>query len=391
MSPKTAPTVSVIIPNYNHARYLRKRIDSVLGQTYQDFEVILLDDCSTDNSREILASYSGDRRVTVEFNMENSGGVFKQWNKGVLMARGRYIWIAESDDYADTRFLARMVPILEEQPEVTFAYCRSWRVGEDDQPLGFADSDFDRIDANHWTTDFTVDGLEECRRYFVLCDPVSNTSAVVFRKEIYERIGRANDGFRMCGDYRVWAAMALEGKITYTAEPLNYYRSHRENVRTRTEADALGVAEYFHVMLWILERVVPADTLTHKDEMKKMFDRLPLELKPFERVQASRRSLSYIADWNLRHNRHVPGKSMRAYFTDWEFALVGQGFAISPPGRWKFFLHRCRFFRDYFLRTGWKQRLLNLARALGAPLVGYQNRRWPEEAYAQLIRMLDAP
>src|SRR4030095_7296186 len=113
------PTVSVIIPNYNHARYLRKRIDSVLGQTYQDFEVVLLDDCSTDNSREILLSYAGDRRVTVEFNAENSGSVFKQWNKGVQMARGRYIWIAESDDYADVRLLARMVPILDEQPEVT--------------------------------------------------------------------------------------------------------------------------------------------------------------------------------------------------------------------------------------------------------------------------------
>ncbi len=166
------PTVSVIIPNYNHARYLRKRIDSVLGQTYQDFEVILLDDCSTDNSREILASYSGDRRVTVEFNMENSGSVFKQWNKGVRMARGRYIWIAESDDYADTGFLAQMVSILDGQREVTLAYCRSRTVGEDDQHFGFADSNFDRLDPNHWATDFIVDGLEECRRFFVLSSPV---------------------------------------------------------------------------------------------------------------------------------------------------------------------------------------------------------------------------
>ena len=96
------PTVSVIVPNYNHARYLRQRIESVLGQTYQDFEVILLDDCSTDESRSVLGEYAKDPRVRIEFNEKNSGSTFKQWNKGVRLARGEYIWIAESDDYADT-------------------------------------------------------------------------------------------------------------------------------------------------------------------------------------------------------------------------------------------------------------------------------------------------
>jgi len=107
MPPGPTPTVSVIVPNYNHARYLRRRVDSILAQTYSDFELILLDDCSTDHSREILASYRDNPKVRVEFNAKNSGTPFKQWNKGVQMARGRYIWIAESDDYADFRFLAR--------------------------------------------------------------------------------------------------------------------------------------------------------------------------------------------------------------------------------------------------------------------------------------------
>src|SRR5580698_2020180 len=116
------PTVSVIIPNYNHARFLRRRIDSVLSQTFQDFEVILLDDCSTDESRSILALYSADPRVRIEFNETNSGSTFKQWNKGVRLARGKYVWIAESDDYADARLLERLVAVLDNQPEATFAY-----------------------------------------------------------------------------------------------------------------------------------------------------------------------------------------------------------------------------------------------------------------------------
>src|SRR3984957_7238976 len=101
------PKVSVVIPSYNHARFLRRRVDSVLQQTYQDFELILLDDCSCDNSREILSAYTGDPRARMEFNAVNSGSTFKQWNKGVRLARGEYVWIAESDDYSDTRFLER--------------------------------------------------------------------------------------------------------------------------------------------------------------------------------------------------------------------------------------------------------------------------------------------
>src|SRR5215472_4105163 len=103
------PKVSVIIPNYNHARYLQQRIDTVLGQTFQDFEVILLDDCSTDESRSIISEYAKDPRVRTEFNEVNSGSTFKQWNKGVRLARGEYVWIAESDDYADKRFLEKLV------------------------------------------------------------------------------------------------------------------------------------------------------------------------------------------------------------------------------------------------------------------------------------------
>src|ERR1700738_1634065 len=113
---KPMPRVSVIVPNYNHARFLRRRMESVLRQTYRDFEVILLDDCSTDESRSILSEYAGDPRVRLEFNEKNSGSPFKQWNKGVALASGEYGWIAESDDYADERLLERLVAVLDHEP-----------------------------------------------------------------------------------------------------------------------------------------------------------------------------------------------------------------------------------------------------------------------------------
>src|SRR6266403_3876930 len=107
------PRVSVVVPNYNHARFLRQRLDSIVGQTFQDFELILLDDCSTDESQSILREYATDSRVRLEFNEKNSGSTFKQWNKGARLARGKYVWIAESDDYADEGLVERLVRALD--------------------------------------------------------------------------------------------------------------------------------------------------------------------------------------------------------------------------------------------------------------------------------------
>ena len=375
-------TVSVIVPNYNHGKYLRRRVESILAQRYQDFELILLDDCSTDESREILRAYAGDARVRVEFNAQNSGTPFKQWNKGVRMARGKYVWMAESDDYADERLLERLVAVLEAEPEVAFAYCRSWRVGEEDEEMGYADSYLERLDAQHWKQDFVADGREECRRYFVMCAPVWNASAVVFRKEVYERVGMADERMRVSADYKVWAKMAMEGKIGYVGEPLSYYRTHLENVRTRTDAGGVLLAEYFYVMRWVVGAVAKAETLAGRPRLEELYPRMPAEMSGAERITAARRALAEVARWNLRYNRQVSAERMRAYFLDWEFAVAGKEFEIRPPNRWDFFLHRAHFYRRYAAGMNWKQKLVNLGRVAGAPLVGYQKRHWPEQAYS---------
>ena len=120
------PLISVIIPNFNHAPYLKQRIDSVLSQTYDNLEVILLDDCSRDNSGEILSSYKHNPKVKkIIINENNSGSTFKQWEKGFELSCGEYIWIAESDDYCDAFFLERLVGQLSENGTVAIAYTSS--------------------------------------------------------------------------------------------------------------------------------------------------------------------------------------------------------------------------------------------------------------------------
>lgn len=252
------PLVSVIVPNYNHARFLRQRIDTILAQTFQDFELILLDDCSTDDSRSILSSYAADRHVSaVEFNSVNSGSTFKQWNKGMRLTRGEYIWIAESDDYAEPHFLERLVPVLDSKPPVVLASCRSWRVDADGQLERYADSHSPRL--AHYATGAEVDGKEQCRDHVVDFSGVWSTSSVLFRASVYRSVGGADETLRFSGDSKTWAAMAQTGRIAFLSEPLNFHRVHIVTVTARSDSDALLHAEHLQVVRWLLANVTPTD------------------------------------------------------------------------------------------------------------------------------------
>jgi hypothetical protein len=129
-----APLVTVIVPNYNHALYLRQRLDSIYGQTYANLEVLLMDDGSSDDSRAILTEYR-DRfpdRTRLLFNEVNSGGVFHQWEKGLREAKGDLVWIAESDDWADLNLLETLVPFFK-NPAVMLSYARTEFMSGDGQ------------------------------------------------------------------------------------------------------------------------------------------------------------------------------------------------------------------------------------------------------------------
>lgn len=252
------PKVSIIVPNYNHARFLPKRIDSILVQTFQNFELILLDDCSTDDSRSILSEYasdSRDSRIRLEFNTENSGSPFKQWNKGVRLALGEYVWIAESDDYADPRFLERLVAVLDADPGNAFVYCRSWQVSPDGRTGEFIDPELPEAVRRRWAEDYTADGSAECRDYMTLCNTVPNASAVLFRKAIYEDVGGADETLQLCGDWKLWVSMAMQRRMAYIAEPLNYYRFHDASVRTRSKLSGVWNAEGSQVGRWIRNQI----------------------------------------------------------------------------------------------------------------------------------------
>ena len=211
--------VSVIVPNYNHAPYLRQRLDSIFNQTFQDFEVIILDDCSTDNSKEIIEEYRNRLQVShVVYNETNSGSPFKQWAKGFNLAQGEYIWIAESDDWAEKNFLEKLIPILDNDSTLQLAYC--------DSILEYKDKSIYPTEAKASQRLF---GEHLLKHIFSFDNAICNASSVIFRKSTAQSISSEYQNFFGSGDYFFWVLLAEKGDFYFFNQSLNHFRQHESN------------------------------------------------------------------------------------------------------------------------------------------------------------------
>lgn len=229
------PTVSVIIPNYNHALYLEQRIDSVLNQTFQDFELIILDDCSTDDSRFIIERYRPNKKVSlIDYNLKNSGSTFKQWKKGLQLASGKYIWIAESDDYASDNFLESTVSKFIENPLLTLCYCKSIRVDEKNEYIDDLSGWYQEFGDRRWQSNYINNGIKEIESFGYKKNIIPNASAVLFRKEFAE-LDTQIENMKLCGDWFFWLKIIEHGDVAYVAHVKNYFRTHPNTVRHRHE------------------------------------------------------------------------------------------------------------------------------------------------------------
>jgi glycosyltransferase involved in cell wall biosynthesis len=238
------PKVSVIIPNYNHARYLRQRIQSVLDQTFQDFDLTYLDDASSDESNAIFAEFEPQQRIKAIYNDENSGSPFRQWNKGIRATEGEYVWIAESDDVADPDFLATLVPVLDRNPNVGLAYSQSCRIDRNNVVFEPTLRQWvEDLDPDRWEHDFVANGIIECQKYLVFKNTIPNASAVLIRRSVYEAIGGAEESLRLAGDWMTWIKMLLKSDIAFCARPLNSFRTHKSSVRSQTTLNGSAICE----------------------------------------------------------------------------------------------------------------------------------------------------
>lgn len=241
------PLVSVVVPNYNYARYLVQRIESILNQTFKDFELILLDDASTDDSVAVLETYRDDPHVShIVVNDVNTGNPFKQWMKGVLLARGKYVWIAEADDCAEHNFLETCVSLMEKHEEAVVCNVGSL--------LMDAEGNISKKDINHWGRRakngyacFHGKKYAECNLYWK--NYLVNASGILFSRECAVRL--ADSVFlsmRYCGDWMFWFEMAMMGDVIEVYKNLNYFRQHASKVTVASHKAGAGILEDIEVL-----------------------------------------------------------------------------------------------------------------------------------------------
>lgn len=246
------PLVSIIIPNYNHALYLKQRIVSVLHQTFQDFELIILDDCSTDASRDLIEQYRGHPKITqIIYNEKNSGGVFKQWIKGIANTRGEYIWIAESDDDAAENFLEETLKVIEQDASLGMVFTNSNSVTSRGDFLTTTALSKAASYAELATYKNVID-RENVSLFLISEMIIENASSVLFRKKNLLNIDfKELEKFINTGDRFVYVGIALVSTIKYIPKPLNFMRSHEHNTTKKSfengniHKDRLRVMNYY--------------------------------------------------------------------------------------------------------------------------------------------------
>ena len=226
--------VSVIVPNYNHEKFLVQRMESILSQTFQDFEVIILDDCSTDGSRDVIERYRNHPKVRhIVFNNENSGSPFKQWLKGLNLADGVYVWIAESYDVASNNFLLTALDTFKKDEDLRLVFASSQSIDQKGTFRKHMDDWLAPVSETHWKSDYINHGRDEISNYLAIRNTIPNASAVVIKKEVISRYISLLQGLKYLGDWYLWLTILKDpnAKIGYVSTDLNYFRFHPQSTR----------------------------------------------------------------------------------------------------------------------------------------------------------------
>jgi len=238
--------VSVVVTSYNHAGFLERRMDSLISQTYQDIEILVIDDCSTENNVEILRRYESHPKIQLLLRKQN-GGVVSATNQGIEMSSGEFVIIAQCDDDCDPRMIERLVGALKSHPTAGIAFCRSQLVDQNDQVIGDDYSTRERSFRKRCTTDVVVRGAEMSRFLLHSC-VIPNMSALLMRRDCLAAVGALSGAYAVCWDWELFFRVAARYDVSYVAEPLNRFRQHKNTIRSVTKNRVI-YGEMFRLLL----------------------------------------------------------------------------------------------------------------------------------------------
>ncbi|WER09563.1 glycoside hydrolase family 99-like domain-containing protein [Rhodobacter capsulatus] len=248
LSGRHVPRVTVVVPNYNYGRYIEDRLQSVLAQDFPIYEIIVLDDRSTDDSLECIRAFAArcERPIRIVPNAVNSGNVFRQWIKGLDLAQGDYVWIAEADDLAEPDFLSTAMRGFE-KPGTVLSYTDSAQIDENGTPLAANYRYYtDKISPTHWAQNYCRDGAEEISEVLYLKNTIPNASGVVMAagalKSVLTEHRAELESVRFVGDWLVYLWLLERGGIAFNTASKNIHRRHQNSV-TISNFDARQLAE----------------------------------------------------------------------------------------------------------------------------------------------------
>lgn len=232
--------VSVIVPNYNYGTLIAARLASIASQTFAPYEIIVLDDASTDNSIEEIEAFRAECRFATRLvvNSVNSGSPFGQWGKGVELASGDLVWIAEADDLSHPDFLAEVVSPFSD-PSVVLAYSDSQQIDAYGRVLAKDYHGWTRDLGPFWQGSYCIDGTAEIARAISIKNTIPNISSVLFRRNaLKQALQECTDimpTLRVAGDWYLYLNLLCNGKIAFVANSLNVHRRHSTSATRTTD------------------------------------------------------------------------------------------------------------------------------------------------------------
>lgn len=229
--------ISVVVPNYNYEFHLTQRLNSILQQTLPVYEIIFLDDASSDRSVETATAVFQAEHASIDYqvivNKTNSGSVFRQWQKGVGLCTGDLVWIAEADDYADPAFL-EVVSQPFSDPGTCLSYSQSKQIDEKGIVLAENYLAYTGDISDAWESDYLRRGIEEVREALSIKNTIPNVSAVLFKRQsLVTALGELKselEKYRVGGDWRIYIHVLSSGNVAFSRRALNFHRRHTSSV-----------------------------------------------------------------------------------------------------------------------------------------------------------------
>lgn len=228
-------SISVVIPNYNYERFMYQRLYSILSQTVKLNEIIILDDCSTDNSRALIDKIVSELQKYINikkvYNNKNSGSAFKQWKKGFELANSNYVWIAEADDYCNKNLIKNLLKPIKKDSDIMISYSDTAFINVfGNITLKSIKPEIDIQKSGHWDHSYINNGISEIENYSYLNCTIANVSSSLIKNGNYDNYLKKSGEYKQAGDWLFYVNVMSHGKIAYCNKVLNYYRVHGNNV-----------------------------------------------------------------------------------------------------------------------------------------------------------------